>query len=536
MRKSFLLVLVLFIAGQLVAQKFTVADRIKYIDADDNYEKQYYDAAYKLYVELYSRYPQNPTLAYKTGKCAYNMNKYNEALTYFTHATKIGGKVKGGRDLPFYLGRTQQLDGMLDEALVNYNKFRSTLKGKAQKTDMVNDYIFQIERAKKFIANPVNAVVVDLGSAINTEYIESNPSVSADGTMMIFTTCRPENTGGGIDPVYNIYYQDIWVSYKDSVTGKWLDAEKLPGEINTKEHDACTSLSPDGNYIFIYKSVNGGDIYFSKMKKNGEWKAPEPVAGKINTSYFETSACMSADKKSLFFISEKIEKSQGNGDVWMATKKGTMDYENPVNLGSLVNSIDDESSVCLHPNGKTIFYSSNGKYSIGGYDILKSDYVNGKWTEPINLGYPINTLGDEKHFTISADGTKAYLTSKREDSKGNYDIYEVDLTNYLMPDKDGNHKDGPSLVASISIIKGKVLDNKDGSTLEAKVKITDANGNVQEVETNDSGEFSIVVDGGQNYTIEIKEDGFKTYTETVFVKSIKGRTEVVNKAILLVGE
>src|SRR5204863_6914509 len=136
--------------------------------------------------------------------------------------------------------------GLLDQALVNYETFRKTLKGKAQKTDSVNDYIHQVSFAKKYMAIPVNATITNMGEAINSEYIESNPSVTADGKVLIFSTCRPENTGGLKDPTFGIYYQDIWMSERDSVTGNWMDAEIIKGALNSKEHDASPSISADG--------------------------------------------------------------------------------------------------------------------------------------------------------------------------------------------------------------------------------------------------------------------------------------------------
>ncbi len=513
--------------------KMTVGDRIKYIDADENYQKEYWDAAYGLYKELHSKYPTDSKISYKAGKVCLILKKYDEALTFLT--TSAENKPKGVKDLELWLGQAQHKEGLLDQALVNYEAYRKTLKGKRQTTDIVNDYIHQVSLAKKYMAVPVNVVIKNMGETINSEYIESNPSVTADGKVLIFSTCRPENTGGLKDPTFGIYYQDIWMSERDSVTGEWQDAEIIRGALNSKDHDASPSISADGNVIFIYKSVNGGDLYYSKKRRNGEWREPEPIKGKVNTTYFESSGCITADKKSIFFVSERPGKGLGNADVWMAKKSGSYEYEEPVNLGPIINSIDDEVSVFVHPDGKTIFFASNGKNSIGGYDIFKSELKDGKWTTPINLGYPINTLGDEKQFSLTADGKKAYITSHRDDTKGEFDIYEIDMSNYTLPDPEGINQGSNTITSgSISIFKGKVLDGKEGTPVEATVKITDDKGHVvDELETSESGDFLIVLEGDVTYTVSVNVSGFAPYEDKVLIPKTPGKTETIVKAIFL---
>jgi len=538
MRKIYVILFLLALiipSATVVAQKtkMTVGDRIKLIDADENYQKEYWDAAYGLYKELHSKYPEDSKISYKAGKVSLILKKYDEALTFLTRASQ--NKPKGVKDLEFWLGQAQHKEGMLDEALVNYEAYRKTLKGKVQTTDIVNDYIYQVSLAKKLISMPVNVTITNMGEAINSEYIESNPSVTADGTTLIFSTCRPENTGGLKDPTFGIYYQDIWMSERDSATGKWMDAELIQGALNSKDHDASPSISADGNIIIIYKSVNGGDLYYSKKRKNGEWREPEAIKGKVNTTYFETSGCITADRKTIFFVSERPGKGQGNGDIWMAKKSGTMEYEEPVNLGPIVNTIDDEVSIFVHPDGKTIFFASNGKNSIGGYDIFKSELADGKWSAPVNLGYPINTLGDEKQFSLTADGKKAYITSQRSDSKGEFDIYEIDLSNYSVPDPNGTNTGSNGITSgTISIFKGKVLDAKEGTPVDAVVKIADEQGHlIEELETSESGDFLIVLDAGKTYTVSVNVSGYNGYEEKITLNKTPGKTETIVKAIFL---
>ncbi len=529
----FLVAIVFATTVTVMAQKMTAGDRIKMMTAQENIEKNNLEEAYKLYREVHRNVPNNAEVNFQCGKTAFALKRYNEADIYFTKALNINPKIS--KELKMWIGRTQHMLNQLTDAKASLEEFKATLKGKQQQTHIVNEYIYQVEVAQKLIANPVNVVIKNMGKEINSEYPESNPSITADGQTFIFTTARPDNVGGKIDPEFGIYYQDIWMSTKDPNTGAWTEAEKLGGELNTPDHDANLSISSDGSVIFVYRSVRGGDIYYSKKNKKGEWRTPEAVGGKVNTTYFESGACMSADKKELYFISERVGKGKGNGDIWVAKKTGSFEYGEAENL-SILNTIDDESSVFLHPNGKTLFFSSNCKESIGGYDIFKSDLVDGKWTTPVNLGYPINTLGDEMMFTISADGQTGYYVTKRDDSFGGYDIYEVDLSNYRIPNLDKPYAGSQTITIgeAVSILKGRILDKKDGEPMEVVVRIeTEAGKLLEELQTNENGEYFITLPGDAKYKISIKAKDYKPIEEVVFIPKSGTKSEIVVRSYLM---
>jgi hypothetical protein len=244
---------------------------------------------------------------------------------------------------------------------------------------------------------------------------------------------------------------------------------------------------------------------------------------------------MTADKKHIYFISERPNKGVGNGDIWTAKKTGRFEYDEAENLGKVVNTIDDENSVFLHPDGKTLYFSSNCSQSIGGYDIFKTEYKDGKWTKPVNLGYPINTLGDEMHFVITADGRRGYMTTRRDDSYGDYDIYEIELDKYRVPDLDGTNE-GSATISSgepVSILRGKVLST-DGEALESSITIQDEAGNrVDGIESNENGEYFVILDGDKTYTLEFRSKDYKYQTISVFMPKTPGKTEIVSKVIFL---
>lgn len=534
MKKLFIIFFILTaIQWNAAAQKMSAGDRLKMITAEENINKDNYDEAYKLYREVHRNNPEHPEVNYQCGKTAFNLKKYNEAQIYLSKAVKVNSSKT--KDARMWLGRAEHMLGMLDESLKAFEIFKSTLKGKAAASHLVNEYIYQVNVAKKLMNKPVNVTIKNMGKNINSTYPESNPSITADGKTFIFTTARPQNMGGKKDEVNQLYFQDIWISEKDSVSNEWTEAESIGGELNSDEHDASLSITADGSGIFVYKSIRGGDIYYSKKKKNGTWRTPEAVEGKVNSTYFETGACVTGDKKTMYFISEREGKGKGNGDIWMASKKGSNEYEEPVNL-AILNTIDDENAVFIHPNGQTLYFSSNSKESIGGYDIFKSDWVNGNWTAPVNLGYPINTLADELQFCISADGRYGYISTKRDDSFGGYDIYEIDLTSYAIPAQEGTYTGSTSITSgnAMSILKGKVLDKKDGEPMEVTLIVEDPQGKViAETQTAENGDYLIALTGGLNYSIIIKEKDYVSVKESVYVPVSGSTSLIVNRSFLL---
>ena len=286
------------------------------------------------------------------------------------------------------------------------------------------------------MAHPVNVKIKNLGHDINSEYDDGEPQITADGKTIYFTSRRPDTKGGGIDPNTGQYYDDIYSSAWNDEANKWNPAVNVD-ELNTAGHDAVLGISPDGNTIFVYRNVpkvtGSGDIYFSTKKADGKWQPPKPMPKPINSSFFEGSCSLTPDGNYLYFVSER-NGGYGNGDIWRSKRIGKGQWGKPVNLGPTVNTIGDEMSVFMYPDGKTLFFSSNGHNTMGGYDIFMTQMkADSSWTEPINLGYPINTTKDEKTFTMTADGKKAYITSNKDNGLGGYDIYEVDMSNYVYP-------------------------------------------------------------------------------------------------------
>lgn len=477
-----------------------------------------YEGALKVYRQIYNSDKENQKdgeLLFLMGRCFYLLNRYDEAATYLSQAYKYDPKAD--KELALMLGQSYQKNGNLDSAEIMGNAAIKLLDPAKVKGTAEERLVNQCKFAREQLAKPQNVTFRNLGTKINTDVIESNPSVSADGKLLIFTSRRDDTEGGKVDVNNNQYYEDIYIARIDSITKDWGQAEHIEGAVNSKGHDASSSISPDGKIIYFYRNVvnkGSGQIFFSKVNNNGKWGSPKELEKDVNSSYFETSGCVSADGKWFYFISERPYGGKGNGDIWRSPKIGKNEFGKPENLGEVINTEEDEISVYIHPDGKTIYFSSRGHdNNMGGYDIFKSTFENGKWSKPVNLGYPINTIGDERHFVLTTDGSKAYYSAVKPGGQGDLDIYEVDMSQYGVEKKADETPayTGPPL----SILKGKVIDSNTGQNLSVKIDVTDATGNVTSIESDESGDYFITIEAEKDYTISVNDANYKAFSEKV---------------------
>jgi Tol biopolymer transport system component len=388
--------------------------------------------------------------------------------------------------------------------------------------------------------NPRKVQLKNVGEAINSEYPDYSASVSADGQTLIFTSRRPESTGKLQDPDDGKFFEDIYISRKDSLSGKWLAAEPVEGNLNTEGHDANMSISADGKQIFVYRNVGytkSGEIFVSKLGRTGKWSAAKPVEGDVNTSYFESSACVSPDGKTMYFVSEREKGGFGMGDIFMSRREGKNEWGKAVNLGPIINDEYDQIGVFIHPDGKTLYFASNSPKAIGGYDIFKTSFENGMWTKPENLGSPINTLGDERFFCMSTDGKTAWLSSDREGSAGELDIWEIDFSEVKKESQTQIEAQSEPIVPkgpALSIISGKIIDSFAGEIVEAEISIAEReSGKTIAIQADENGQYFSTLEGDKNYILQITKDGFEPYKFEFFLKSKDEGTFTLEKLIVL---
>ena len=506
---TLLLTFVSITVAETPALQTSLKDKLKQIKAQMKYQNEDYKAALRLYRDVYLNESENALINYRIGQCHLALGSVDEALEYFEKAHKLDNYLVG---IHSSLGQAYHLKGDLDRAVEEYNKYKSTLSEKQLSKDDVRLYLAQCAYAKTLMAKPIKVSIKNMGSNINSEYPDYAPSISLDGKTFIFTSRRSDTKGKGRDNYDHGYYEDVYESNYDESTETWSVAEGLKGRVNTVFHDASMSISPDGTEIFVYKNAptttKSGDIYVSRKGSTGKWSKPKPMPQKtINTSYFESSACLTADGNMLYFVSER-KKGYGHGDIYRSKRVSRSEWSPAENLGPLINTDKDEIGVFIHPNGKTLFFSSKGHKCVGGYDIFRTTLVDGKWSKPVNLGYPINTTGDDAHFVMTTDNQTGYYTSLRSDGFGEKDIYEINFENYdAVKGVEIKEKESHPL----AILKGTVTDNQILQGVKGKIYVIDPGTNeiAGSTTTDENGHYFIIVPGNIEYDVGFSNEKFK---------------------------
>ncbi len=385
-----------------------------------------------IYVLAAEADPSNIVANWRAGDFHIKTVGKKNAVKYFLQVLELDPEYRF--DIEYWIGRAYHFGLEFDKALAFYSRYRQKLidrdgyrgRDRVELAD-VDRKIYECQNAIEFVANPAHYSVVNIGSAINSEYEEYGPVLNEDETILIFTTRRRD--GNLNENVFsdNKPYEDIFISTKQG--DNWSPAENIGNIVNTPFHDSNLALSADGNQLFLYKDDNNGDIYESDRKEDGTWTFPQPMSESINSEGFkEASISISPDGNILFFASDR-PGGQGGIDIYYSIKDRNGEWARSKNLGSMINTEFDDDAPFIDYDGKTLYFSSLGRKGMGGYDIFKSEYDSaaGEWMEPQNLGYPINTPDDDIFFVSTKDGKRGYYASVREDGLGFTDIYMVTI-------------------------------------------------------------------------------------------------------------
>jgi outer membrane protein OmpA-like peptidoglycan-associated protein len=393
-------------------------------EGDAALAKGYKSIALDIYLKAYAKDPENPEINLKVGKLYLEGIYRFRSLPYLEKAFRMKPKIDV--EIHKYLALAYHYNHQFDKAIENYELCRKTLKKDDSFLLRIDREIYECNNGKEFVANPVNAKIENLGAIINTPFAEYGPAVSASEEEMIFTSRREGSVGGDLDEEGE-YFEDIYITRKQGE--EWGKPKPISDKINTFAHDASIGLSPDGNLLFIYKSDNSGDIYYCELKKDSTWSEPEQMGDNINTKkYYENAAAISPDGKHLFFSSTR-PGGYGNLDIFISELQPGGNWGPPVNLGNTVNSEYDEEGPVLDLDGKTLYFSSEGHKGMGGFDIFRSVYdtATKNWSQPQNMGYPINSADDDIYFSLSGDGRHGYYASVKDGGFGDKDIYKITM-------------------------------------------------------------------------------------------------------------
>jgi flagellar motor protein MotB len=414
----------------------------------------------------------------------------------------------------FNIGVAAVKSGNYAEAIDWLEKFK-WLYSDQRNADQVKVWLERARFSLEAIGNAYDIELVSAGSGVNSDYDEYWPSITADEQTLVFTVLVPRNEELFRErelPKSSLYFQeDFYFSHKGE-DGLWQERVFLPGSINTDGNEGAQTLSADGNWMFITACGRADgrgscDIYFSQWYGTG-WSQPVNLGMPVNTPYWESQPTFSADGKTLIFVSNR-PGGRGGKDIWQATiqsinKEGVPLFGDLRNLGPNINTSKDESSPFIHHDNKTLYFASDGWAGMGGMDLQFSRKMeNGEWRPPVNLGYPINTPGDEIGLVINARGNRAYFSSDgREDGVTATNIYMFDLPDPIRPDP-------------VLYVKGRVYDIETGETLPADFELKDLASGEVIVSTQSnrfSGEFLVCLPVGGKYAFKADHPGYMFYS------------------------
>lgn len=481
-----------------------------FTDANEMAGENFTDSALHTFILLYKYDTTNANLAYFVGDLYLKTQTHKaEALPYLEKAAlHVTSRYRPDdpyeKDAPppayYDLARAQHLNYQFDQAIDNFTKFRKLLPKKDDRQIDIDYWIMCCNNGKMLMKTPVACKIVNIGDSVNSIYPDYCPVLTADEQELYFTSRRPIPSDSTKD-IEGYYYEDVWYSHAKP-DGSWSSAINIGAPVNTAGNDATVSISPDGQTMFVYKDNTEGDgNIFATYKSGNQWSYPTFIdsanSGVINSSAHEPSASETPDGQTLYFVSDR-PGGLGGTDIYRVSIQDNGAWGSPTNLGPTINTKYDEEAPYIHSDDSTMFFSSKGHNTMGGYDVFITHLNNkGGFSEPQNMGYPINTPDDDIYFRLSGDGKRGYYTSIRPGGYGEKDIYEVLFTN-------------PLPVEPVAVLVG-YIKSPDGGPLTSTVLVsTTASGSTvaSKVRVNPkTGKFLQVLRPNTNYDVKIISNG-----------------------------
>lgn len=504
---STLLGMLIFISSVVFSQRVQHSTSNKkiislYNEAVSKFDLRYFDQALPLLNKAIKKEPSFIE-AYEVKSVIFSLQaKYNEAITVLETGLALNPHhiPRLHCDLADLYFKTQQYEKgkqKAEEYLKNYHP-KSKLRWKANY--VLESCKFSLNALKK----PNKIEPLNLGPNINSELREYLPVLSVDMSTLIYTRTIPD------DRNHDGFQEDFYASFKYG--DNWRKSFNIGAPLNTEVNEGGHSLTPDGNAMFFticdqYGFYGKGrvghgscDIFVSFLR-NGKWSSPKNLGPQLNDRSHDAQPSMSSDGRTLYFSSTR-PGGYGENDIYVSklTGKG---WSRPQNLGGIINTPGREEGVFIHPDGQTLYFSSDGHPGLGDNDIFMSKkQSDGTWGKPVNLGFPINTSKDEFDFTVDAMGNYAYMTSDREGGYGDWDIYKFEL-----PD---DYKPKP-----VTYMKGKVYDAKTTLPLSAHFELIELEKGEKVVEStaNGAGRFLVCLPYGKKYALNAAHEGYLFYSE-----------------------
>ncbi len=476
-------------------------------------------------IDFYERFlidnPNDADFNYKMGFALLNTKtREKESIEYFKRAkglfTKASDKYRYVES-SFQMARAYRASYLFIAALEELARLRPEVIKNELITTIIDRETLKCEHGQRLFENKIKFQITSLGDSINSEFNDHSPVISADESVLIFTSRRPNGWDEDIDEDGN-YNEDIFISEK--VDGEWSKPKSIGLNINTEKHEASIGLSVDGQKLFIYKDTDFGDIYMSSFEK-GEWSQAARLGPNVNTTERETHASLSADGKYLYFTSDR-PGGFGGLDIYVSEKLRNGVWGPARNLGNAVNTKYSEEGPFIHPDGKTLYFSSKGHENLGGYDIFKSTKTNfGTWTKAENIGYPINTVGNDVFYMPTADGQRAYYSSQKGSYSDDTDLFLITLEAVKRSD--------------ITVMIGDVFSkcSEDFQNVSITIKDTETQESFTVKPNHKNKRFIFIAKWGKTYKIAAEANGEIVFTDKLTISADNAPKTMKYKSIRL---
>ncbi|MDB5262314.1 MAG: hypothetical protein JWQ14_1595, partial [Adhaeribacter sp.] len=506
-RFSFLFCLALLVAVSAMAQ----SNRQLMKRGNKFFDDEAYRSAIPFYEQVLAKNPDDAAALFRAGVSYISFDK-EKASEYIYRAQRLKPKV--AKDVEYWLGRIDHLNYRFDEAIAHYRTYDVTLKKNDERKTEIARLIQQSRNAKAQFNNAKDIFVRNLGETVNTAFSEHSPVIASDDNYLLFTS-RAENVTGGKADQYGEYFEDVFDTRRPSPTAEW-EKPKPVANINSQFHDAAIQLFDNDTKLLLYRDQNNGDFFFSTLE-NGTWSTPKSLGNNINTRDYEGDAYITPDGKFMYYSTSHYAEN-GDKDIYVSERDANGDWGKPKSMGTLINSADDDDSPYLTRDGKTMYFTSRGHNSMGGYDVFvtKFDSVSRRWSRPENMGYPINTPDDDAYYRLSPDGSYAYLSSYRMGGYGEKDIWTINyIKNVVIRGHVYNLRD-KSVIPGVELVFSGQQANKQAISY-------------RDVTKPDSGTYSVSVLSGRKYQVTVSKDGNNIATEEFDIPVVTNDTTVIEK-------
>jgi tetratricopeptide (TPR) repeat protein len=475
-------------------------------DAEEHFKHRNYLMAINVYKTELKKDPDNIKIKYRLGVCYLNTRiNREEAIAYLEEASK---SAKIEEEVWLYLGEAYHLNYRFEEALEAYEKFKNL---KPKLLDVANRHIEQCKNAIKLVQTPSRVTFQNLGSKINSSEPDYNPFIDQDEMFLAFTSRRKENVGGKKIEVDGYRSSDIYLSNIEN--GHWNSARNAGRGVNSNLDEQVVGLKSHGLEMFMYLDHidKFGDLYVTTRKDTmNDFSKPRKYDEMINEK-IETSGCVNEDGDLMIFA--RREDLNDFSDLYMSRKLPGGNWGIPVRLPDEVNSPYNEEFPYLSYDGHTLYFSSDGHNSMGGYDLFKTtwDQKSNTFTQPVNLGYPINSTDDDKSICVTRDNRLAYVSAFRQNGFGDLDIYRVKFED----------KEPVSVIYTGKVFLGDSVASHQPKHYAVNIAVTNTATNYEYtfVPHSKTGRFVMALPAG-NYRISTQAMGYQVHKEEMNVSDM----------------